>query len=406
MSGKSKLKPRWARAASIAAGATLSVGAMFVGTAAAWAVPSPAELMFSPSSGAFGQVTPGDSTSLEFTLTNAGHAASSALSVTLTDSTAFSITSDTCSDISLPKSSSCTITVEFSPTSSGSFSGTLSVTGDNNKPGSSASVALSGTGASSAKLYWSTAGYNGTWTVTQSNLDGTDPQQIATGSGYGGGVAADSTNVYWGTASAIWESDLNGDGAHVIVPGVAPRQLAVDTANDHLYWANFGSGMFGTDSTIMEANLDGTDAHTIATFTGSEGVAVSGANLYWTQGYDPYNLSQPYGVVKANLDGSGAVVIAPNLQVFDLAADSSHVYWSGHDFSGNATVTEANLDGSNPQTVGTSGAGGIISGVAVSSTNLYWTDINLGTITMAGLGGSDPSTLFSGLEFPLSVAVG
>ncbi len=410
MPEKNKLKSRWTRTASVIAGTVLTAGSILAGTASAWATSSPAELTFSPSTGEFGQVTVGESTSMDFTVTNTGHAASSALSVTLTDSSAFSITSNTCTGISLPKNKSCMITVQFAPASAGTATATLSVTGDNNKPGSTATLAVTGTGVEPSHLYWTTAGNSGSGTIMESNLDGSNAQQIGGGTSPTG-VAADSTNVYWGDAAAgtITEANPDGTGAQVIVSGQAPKQIAVDTTNGHLYWANFGSGMFGAGSTIWEANLDGSDAHSIASFTGAQGVAVNGTNLFWTQGYDPYNPSQPYGVIEANLNGSDPQVIAPNLQVFELAADSSHIYWTGHDNSGTATVTEANLDGTSPQIVGTGTHepyNSIFSGVAVNSTNLYWSDLNNGTVTRAGLTGSDPAAIVTGQQFPLSVAVG
>lgn len=402
---KRKLKSHWVRAVSVTA---LATGTMLAGTTAGEAAPAPPtpSLAFSSSSGDFGQVTVGQTSSTEFTLTNIGRAASSSLTVTLAGSSAFTVISDTCSTISLPLARTCTVAVQFTPTSAGTYSGTLTATGDNGRPGAVSTVNLNGTGVVPGHLYWTTLGFSFSGTVMMAGLNGTNPEQIAGGAGLQAeGVAVDSAHLYWDNAvsGTVVEANLDGTNPQQIVSGQTPVEIAIDSANGHLYWANSGTGVFGDGSSIMEANLDGTGAHSIASFTGGQGVAVSGTHLYWTQGYDPYNSSQPYGVIEANLDGTGAHVIAPNLQVFQLAADSTHVYWTGHDSNGVGTVTMANLDGTGPQTVGT---GNIISGVAVSSSNLYWTDINEGTVTMAGLNGSNPTAVASGQELPTAVAAG
>ena len=55
-----------------------------------------------------------------------------------------------------------------------------------------------------------------------------------------------------------------------------------------------------------------------------------------------------------------------------LAVDASHLYWTNF---GNATIDEANLDGSNPHVIETD----VLShGVAVDASHLYWTAVGEG----------------------------
>lgn len=102
----------------------------------------------------YGAVTPGQTASKTFTLTNSGGSATGMLSVSLSGSgaTAFSITSNTCGGTALGKGKSCAVTVRFAPTTAGqSYSATLTATGK--KPPSNASITLTGSGT--LNLQWS-----------------------------------------------------------------------------------------------------------------------------------------------------------------------------------------------------------------------------------------------------------
>jgi F5/8 type C domain/Abnormal spindle-like microcephaly-assoc'd, ASPM-SPD-2-Hydin len=101
-------------------------------------------LSASPSSLSFGSETVGSTTSAQtVTVSNSGTVAASVSSVSV--SGPFSQT-NTCGS-SIAAGGSCTVSVKFAPTASGTASGTLSVA--SNAPGSPLSVALSGTGTSS-----------------------------------------------------------------------------------------------------------------------------------------------------------------------------------------------------------------------------------------------------------------
>ena len=122
-------------------------------------------------------------------------------------------------------------------------------------------------------LYWS-SDIGGT--IVEANLDGTNPMTIATGQSDPGGLAVDSSHLYWangGTptiAGTIIEGrGIGGDNPAPIATGqTGPLGVAVDSS--HVYWAN-QSGL----GTIIEANLDGTNPMTIATNqNGPTGVAV------------------------------------------------------------------------------------------------------------------------------------
>ena len=100
-------------------------------------------IAFNPSSNDYGTIDANTTSSQTFTLRNSGGKATSALKVTLTGSSAFSVTADSCTGTSLGPKKSCSITVQYAPTTDGSSdTGTLTVM--SKKPAASASASLTG----------------------------------------------------------------------------------------------------------------------------------------------------------------------------------------------------------------------------------------------------------------------
>ena len=82
---------------------------------------------WAPSTGgafAYGLVGVGHTASQTFTLTNSGGSATAKLTITLSGSGAYTITANDCPG-SLGPRKSCDVTVEYAPTTSGSFGATL-----------------------------------------------------------------------------------------------------------------------------------------------------------------------------------------------------------------------------------------------------------------------------------------
>jgi hypothetical protein len=288
----------------------VAAGLVLLAPAAVGAKTSAPSLAWSPTTSAgtfdYGTVTVGDTPSQAFTLKNSGGVGSSALAVSLTGSSAFTVTANACTAVSLGPKKTCGVTVQYSPSAAGATD-TATLTATSKKPAASTSITLKGAGAATGHLYWATDnGMRDGGTIVEANLDGSNQQTIVSG--------------------------LN-----------APRGVVVD--GSHLYWANFA--LF----TISEANLDGSNPHTIVSGQDPVGMAIDANHLYWANGFGT--------IAGANLDGSNPQTIASgqNGPLF-LAVDANHLYWTN--FTG-GTVVEANLDGSNPQTIasGQNGAGGV-----------------------------------------------
>ena len=111
-------------------------------------------ISWSPStSGGFdyGAVTPGQTASQTFTLTNSGGSATGMLTVALSGSATFTKTADACTGTAIGKGKSCAVTVQFAPATAGaSYNATLTATGK--KPPASASITLTGSGAGTEDL--------------------------------------------------------------------------------------------------------------------------------------------------------------------------------------------------------------------------------------------------------------
>jgi sugar lactone lactonase YvrE len=87
-----------------------------------------------------------------------------------------------------------------------------------------------------------------------------------------------------------------------------------------------------------------------------------------------------------------------------ITIDSTSVYFA-NEFNGE--VMKAPLDGDGGQTVTLSsvGSGASPAGLAVDAVNLYWTNLNGGTVDAVPLGGGSTTTLAAGLTAPILITL-
>jgi sugar lactone lactonase YvrE len=126
--------------------------------------------------------------------------------------------------------------------------------------------------------------------------------------------------------------------------------------------------------------------------------APAATRLYWVN--EDLDSGNGGTINEANLDGTNPQTIITGQDFpFGMAVDGSHLYWT----ESNGTINEANLDGTNPQTIITGQDDP--AGLAVDGSHLYWTNVLGGTINEANLDGTNPQTIITGQDAPAGLAV-
>ena len=330
----------------------------------------------------YGTVPVGQTVSQLFTLTNNGGSASAALTISISGSPMFTVTSDACSATSLGPGKSCGVVVQFDATSSGQLTATLTANG--RKELATASITLIGTGAASRHVYWTNSTYPGT--IGRADLDGQNVNQsFITGTASPFGMAVDGSHVYWANFyGGIGRADLDGQNVNQsFITGYAnPAGVAID--GSHIYWANVNS------STIGRADLDGQNVNQnfITGLYFPNGVAVDGSHVYWANSLQSGRENTTIG--RADLDGQNvnqSFITSP--RPYGVAVDGSHIYWANQ--RGDA-IGRADLDGQNVNESFITGASSPY-GVAVDGSHVYWTNSNY-TIGRADLDGQNVNQSF------------
>jgi hypothetical protein len=177
-----------------------------------------------------------------------------------------------------------------------------------------------------------------------------------------------ATTLLCGFAAPSCGAQRNGGGDGGAAAGtlvtlasgqLAPQGIAVDRTN--VYWTDLNG------NTVMSVPIGGGPTTTLA--SGQEGpfdLALNSTNLYWTTLFGGE-------VVEVALDGGAAEMVAPRHGTqgqgsVAIANDATSIYWASQD----GTILSVGLDGGTP-TIVASGQGIDTFGIAVDSTNVYWT---------------------------------
>lgn len=243
-------------------------------------------------------------------------------------------------------------------------------------------LALDGSG----KLYWIENGLTG-GSIQRANLDGSAVETVLPGLASPFGLAIDATagKIYWTdmTDGAVRRANLDGSSPEDVVNGLsAPGGITVDPAAGKVYWVAM------TSSRVQRADLDGTGVESVVFGRPTADLAVDAASgMLYGAGW----LSRL--VWRSNLDGSALqTIVSADRLSGDLAFDAGRnkIYWVK-----NGIVQRVDLDGSNPEDIGTSSLGAVAFDSVTDK--LFWT--HNGSVIRSDPDGSNQETILVNIVF-------
>lgn len=140
----------------------------------------------------------------------------------------------------------------------------------------------SGIAVDSDSIYWLDHNpVSGNHSVGRADLDGFNATRTFLPAEAGGGIAVDSTYVYWTGVDAIWRARKDRSSfTPRFITGLA-RPVGVAAGRSHVYWADAGPA---SAPVIGRAKIDGTgvERQWLRSNSGAAGVALSPGLIYWS----------------------------------------------------------------------------------------------------------------------------
>ncbi len=260
-----------------------------------------------------------------------------------------------------------------------------------------ASGACTGTDATGAALVNAGApdGQGNFCCVSPGAPDGGDGGAVSGGSD-GGGAGGDSSRGGDGPrvpcGSGCGGACTSGGcletlASDQVYPYPVPYGIAVDGAN--VYWTTEMGGA------VMKVPTGGGTPTTLASGqTEPFGIAVDGANVYWTARGDGTVMKVPIA------GGTPTPLASAQTEPFGIAVDGANVYWTDN---GSGTVMMVPVAGGAPVTLASGQSQPFR--IAVDATSVYWTNYGGGTVMTVPIAGGTPTALATGQDHPQGVAV-
>jgi|GEM_PF-5372835 len=244
--------------------------------------------------------------------------------------------------------------------------------------------------------------------VFSANLDGTGLSTVTPIQQFSSafGLTASGSTLYWSmpTVPQIQSYDMStGTLTPSLVSTDGPYGITATSSN--LYWVD------ALDDSLFRSGLDGSNRTALITQTGlpsgdyitdPSGIAVTDSAIYWSD-------VAKHQILKASLDGTGVQLLVSDSSItpVNLAVTGTNIYWTDQ----NGAIKRSDLNGSNVVDVVT----GLLSpsGIALTDSLIYWTDSSAGDvqsidINRVGATASDATTVIasgSGLESPAGLVI-
>lgn len=220
---------------------------------------------------------------------------------------------------------------------------------------------------------------------------------------WGQGRTFDSDGGVYSDGS-IWTSARDGSGKHAVLATGVGNFATIAASATTVYWVERGSSLAPdfAHETIFSCPLTGCTSPTvvIANQLGTSSLALDATSLYWNF-VDLAALGQPGGIRKCAVGPTCSDAIVTNLGNPDyLVASGSELFFG-------SLVDDVYKNEGVVAKVRTDGVGFVRlahtkypEGVGVDSTNVYWADLTIGTVSSVPLDGGAATPVATGQGQP------
>ncbi|XP_071121806.1 low-density lipoprotein receptor-related protein 4-like [Mytilus edulis] len=180
---------------------------------------------------------------------------------------------------------------------------------------------------------------------------------------------------------------------HVVSTSLSPSGVAVDSANDHVYWVN------NYGNTVSRCKLDGTNVVVVSnSLSNTFMIRLDVINRWLYIGY--YNK----GISKSRFDLTDMSMIAnftSNTYCMDIDLIEQRLYWMNY----NGDIKSVNVDGSDVKTIISTNYRKCYYAIGVSGSYIYYADNNNQLVMMNKSQGSTPTVLYNDTSTMASIYV-
>ncbi|VDI82719.1 Hypothetical predicted protein, partial [Mytilus galloprovincialis] len=171
-----------------------------------------------------------------------------------------------------------------------------------------------------------------------------------------------------------------------------PTGIAVDSANDHLYWIDSNKGQ------LSRCNLDGSNVTVLSTFISPLVIRLDVINRWM------YIVDRNTGILKSRFDLSDRRTItnftSTPVRCMDIDTEENRLYWINHD----GDMKSAKNDGSDVKTIHSTNVRRDYNAIHVVGSNIYYANDNQ-LLMLSKTSGSTPTVLYNDTSSICSIFV-